>query len=101
MAGKGVLRWITRPKWSVEIAAVFLFVQNRDAQRVGSDIDQHRPHIDAADQPALDGGTHGNTKIGIDFGVQLPAQPVLQQAMHQRRAAGPAYHDHLVDLPGS
>ena len=49
--------------------------QGADAERMWRDIDQDRPHVDAGDQPALDGGAHGDGQVGLDLAVHRAAQP--------------------------
>ena len=50
------------------------------------------------DQAPLDGRPHRDGQVGLDLGVDRTAQPLLEQAMDQRRAGRAADQDHLVDL---
>ena len=74
--------------------------QRTDAEGVRRDVDQDRPDVDAGDQPALDGGPHGDGQVGLDLAVDRAPQPLLEQLVHQRRAGRPAHQDDLVDLVG-
>ena len=74
--------------------------QGLDAQGVRGDVDQDRADVDAGDQPPLDGRAHGHGQVGLDLGVDRPAQPLLEQLVDQRGAGRAADQDHLVDLVG-
>ena len=51
-------------------------------------------------RPPWIGGAHGHAQVGVHLGVDRLAELLLEQLVHQRRAAGPADQDHLVDLVG-
>ena len=72
--------------------------ERADAQSVGSDVDQDRADVDAGDQPALHGGPHGDCQVRLDLAVDRAPQALLEQAVNQRSASGPADQHDLVDL---
>ena len=71
-----------------------------DAQGVRGDVDQDRPDVHPGDQAPLDGRPHRHGQVGLDLGVDRPAQPLLEQAVDQGGPGRPADQDHLVDLLG-
>ena len=58
------------------------------------------PTSTPGDQAPLDGRPHRHGQVGLDLGVDRPAQPLLEQAVDQRGPGRPADQDHLVDLVG-
>ena len=96
-AGSGVLRSMIGAKWWTDGTPLSV-AQGLDAERVRGDVDEHRADVDARDQAALDGRPHRHGQVGLDLGVDRPAEPLLQQAVDQRRPRRAADQDHLVDL---
>ena len=72
-----------------------------DAQRVRRDVDEYRADVDAGDQTALDRRAHCHREIGFDLRMHGATQSRREEAMHHRRAGGPANEQHLVNLVGA
>ena len=47
------------------------------------------------DQPALDGGAHGDGQVGLDLAVDGASQAFFQQAVNERGASRPAHQTTL------
>ena len=66
-----------------------------------SDIDENGMLLFAGDDRALDGRTHGDDQVRIDFPAWFQLQPLFEQTMHQWGAGRAADQHHFVDILGN
>ena len=96
-AGRGVLRSMIGEKvWTEGTPCSSPSASMPEGVR--GDVHEDRADLHAGDQAPLNGRPHRDGQVGLDLGVHRAAEPVLEQAMDQRRPGRAADQDDLVDL---